>query len=1177
MKNIKKTSPQKNHKTILTSFIIFLMVIGYLAIVTNIASASTYYVDAASGNDNNAGLSWEQAWKTIKKPPAVASGDTILVKNGTYAAYEETISSSRTSWITYKAEAGHQPVIKNISITGNNHNAYLRFQGFKVQIPGDWYTTHGYTGAGFSRDVGIYHNWPDLVSPAPVTRYPLTDDCVHIENAHYIDINDCTIIGIHKYLTSYGVLLKNSNNSSVSHCDISSVEDPIAPQDSNDTVVTYNYCHNFYGSGIQPQAILKTCTTVGKTTISYNHIADQQLPLITDDYYYTDIHPGSGLAIRVSNCEIRCNIIHNIIGQGIMFYPGKTYADMVIENNLLYDVGNGLMNLFGLNGACRIRNNTLVGHVSNPDAGYAGFPGRYGEPSTISLFYNTTWMSNYSKDNRPVGWIDIAKAYDANHTTFAQDSSWPKQPNGYAVLDSCGVSGWGNPITVTLTTPVYTNNLGVISACVKHNSNMAYFRVHKTDGTWVDLGSPSYSNWTSTTTYFSKAVDPVVEINQIEVKFKIKSAYYEDPINYPILETNDVIRVYDIAYNDLVNGYAGSGVDIQNNIIVGNYGLNDPCATWDKYTENYNIWYRGFESASSRELILKGTHSRKAFWFFKPADYRGYQEYFEAIPGHSAWTPEYPKGSTRVPFFVDPNMNTGATTYGFTGPAHGHTLDYHLASSSPAINFGNYNNQPADSLGTIGADGFIQNNGPARNANYHSVGCYEYATNDFSFAPIGNKEVNVGSTLTFHIDVNGPDITIFIHDHNLPSEPNFINYIFSWTPDYNDVGTYEATFVAQSGLYEDSETIAITVNNVNRAPVLAAISDKSVNEGSPLSFTISATDADSDTITYSATGLPSGAALTGQIFNWTPNYNQAGTYQITFTATDGQAQSSKTVNITVSNVNRAPVLAAISDKSVNEGNPLSFTISATDADSDAITYSAAGLPSGAAFAGQTFNWTPNYNQAGTYQVTFTASDGQAQISQTVNLTVNDVAVPTSLLNENFDKGTFTDWSIINEGTKNGPSLWSAATGTLVQTSGIYTNSWPSQPGTYALYKAGTAWTNYRVSLTMKSTSNKSLGVMFRYKDKNNYYRFSWDNSRNQRQLVRKYNGYFTVLKSSSGSYAANRNYQVDIVANGATLQVFIDNVLVLQATDSRLSSGSIALYSWANAGSYFDNIVAQKP
>ncbi|MCX5638793.1 MAG: putative Ig domain-containing protein, partial [Planctomycetota bacterium] len=88
--------------------------------------------------------------------------------------------------------------------------------------------------------------------------------------------------------------------------------------------------------------------------------------------------------------------------------------------------------------------------------------------------------------------------------------------------------------------------------------------------------------------------------------------------------------------------------------------------------------------------------------------------------------------------------------------------------------------------------------------------------------------------------------------------------------------------------------------------------------------------------------------------------------------------------------NRAPVLASIGNKSINENSLLSFTISAIDADNDTITYSAHDLPSGATFSAQTFSWIPGYTQAGIYHVTFIASDGQDQDSETITITVNDV-------------------------------------------------------------------------------------------------------------------------------------------------------------------------------------------
>src|SRR6185369_7067600 len=98
-------------------------------------------------------------------------------------------------------------------------------------------------------------------------------------------------------------------------------------------------------------------------------------------------------------------------------------------------------------------------------------------------------------------------------------------------------------------------------------------------------------------------------------------------------------------------------------------------------------------------------------------------------------------------------------------------------------------------------------------------------------------------------------------------------------------------------------------------------------------------------------------------------------------------------------VNGAPVFAAGGEsQSVDENRALSFGVSATDPDGDALTYSASGLPAGASFdaATQQFSWTPDYTQSGTYTVTFTASDGTKWYSlsgtKQVTITVRDVTV-----------------------------------------------------------------------------------------------------------------------------------------------------------------------------------------
>jgi hypothetical protein len=91
-------------------------------------------------------------------------------------------------------------------------------------------------------------------------------------------------------------------------------------------------------------------------------------------------------------------------------------------------------------------------------------------------------------------------------------------------------------------------------------------------------------------------------------------------------------------------------------------------------------------------------------------------------------------------------------------------------------------------------------------------------------------------------------------------------------------------------------------------PILDPIGSKSIDEGQQLQFTVSATDPDGDTLTYSTSTLPTGAAFDAgtKTFTWTPGFVQAGSYSVTFTVSDGTLTDTEDVIITVNNVNRPP-------------------------------------------------------------------------------------------------------------------------------------------------------------------------------------------------------------------------------------------------------------------------------
>ena len=106
-------------------------------------------------------------------------------------------------------------------------------------------------------------------------------------------------------------------------------------------------------------------------------------------------------------------------------------------------------------------------------------------------------------------------------------------------------------------------------------------------------------------------------------------------------------------------------------------------------------------------------------------------------------------------------------------------------------------------------------------------------------------------------------------------------------------------------ILNDPETFTLTVNEVNRSPVLAAIGNKSVEEQTELAFTTTATDQDlpADTLTFSlnAAAEALGMLITaGGAFSWMPTEAQGGaSYDAIITVSDGSLSDSETISISV--------------------------------------------------------------------------------------------------------------------------------------------------------------------------------------------------------------------------------------------------------------------------------------
>jgi len=118
------------------------------------------------------------------------------------------------------------------------------------------------------------------------------------------------------------------------------------------------------------------------------------------------------------------------------------------------------------------------------------------------------------------------------------------------------------------------------------------------------------------------------------------------------------------------------------------------------------------------------------------------------------------------------------------------------------------------------------------------------------------------------------------------------------------------------------------------------------------------------------------------------------------------------------------------------------------------------------------------------------------------------------------------------------------------------------PATTNYINVQDSWADYRVGLKMRSDNDEAMGVMFRYQDADNYYRFSWNRNRPHRRLVKAENGVFTLLAEDAVPYIPGQTYGVEIVAEGSVLEVWIDSDLVFVVTDPTFSDGTTVLYSW---------------
>jgi YVTN family beta-propeller protein len=181
----------------------------------------------------------------------------------------------------------------------------------------------------------------------------------------------------------------------------------------------------------------------------------------------------------------------------------------------------------------------------------------------------------------------------------------------------------------------------------------------------------------------------------------------------------------------------------------------------------------------------------------------------------------------------------------------------------------------------------------------------------------------------------------------------------------------------------------------NAAPTVANPGTQQHRVGDSVSLQIVASD-DGDTLTFAATGLPSGLGIDAASGLVSGTLAAAGTSNVTVTVSDGEYDASTSFGFTVT-ANTAPSVADPGDQTGTVGVGISLQIQASDIDGDSLSYNASGLPAGLGINTATGRISGIPSSNGTYQVTVTVSDGSEDASTSFAFDIaagSDTAAPS---------------------------------------------------------------------------------------------------------------------------------------------------------------------------------------
>lgn len=437
--------------------ITFSAICALIAICTSsVCWSTTYYVDAAGGNDSNAGTATNSAWRTISKinTSTFSAGDSILFKRGETWREQLKVPSSGSvgNPITFGSYgSGNKPAIYGSETISNwKSEGNSVFSTNLTWVSNQIFQNEKLLLKVASKDALVFGSW--YQDPSNMTLYIFTTNgnnpseyiiesskiknAIFIYKNNFLNINNLSI----SKTNGDAVYIAYSSNIVINSCDVSNtfgIGILLENSSSQNKITNNNVSFSHYSTGNYQ------FYASNGITARYNSNEND----INSNEIYSNY--GSGVFIEnSSNNTVRINNIHENGAGGIDINATESHGNLILNNTVFKngsvsttDQGISFFNS-GINNI--VRGNIVSGQQGGPDDG--------GGIAIDTTKNKVIVENNISYRNSGHGFI----IWNSPQGIFRNNTSYNNSKNGFFIG---GTESSGSQVTNNISSENFLNQI----------------------------------------------------------------------------------------------------------------------------------------------------------------------------------------------------------------------------------------------------------------------------------------------------------------------------------------------------------------------------------------------------------------------------------------------------------------------------------------------------------------------------------------------------------------------------------------------------------------------------------------------------------------------------------------------------------------------------------------------